>query len=182
VPHRLFIGIRPPEPVRDALLDTMEALEGARWVDEANLHLTLRFVGAVERPEANDLADALAQIAAPPPVLSVAGVGHFDKRNRYGARPRALWARVPRAGRLTELRAKVERACMAAGLGPELRRFTPHITLARLGAEVGDIGAWLARFGDLRAGPWDATEFILFESHLGHTGAHYEEVARYALR
>jgi 2'-5' RNA ligase len=43
--HRLFIGIRPPIPVREALIDTMEALEGARWQDDDQLHLTLRFIG-----------------------------------------------------------------------------------------------------------------------------------------
>jgi RNA 2',3'-cyclic 3'-phosphodiesterase len=182
MPHRLFIAIRPPEPVRDRLVDTMEGIEGARWVDEENLHLTLRFVGEVERPVANDLAAALGQISAGPFALTVDGVGHFDKRNRYGSRPRALWARVPRYGALYELRAKVELACQAAGLGLETRRFTPHITLARLGPDAGGIGDWLAGFGDLKAGPWDVTEFILYESHLGHTGAFYEPVTAFALR
>ena len=75
MPHRLFIGIRPPAPVRDALLDTMEALEGARWVDGDNLHLTLRFVGEVERPAANDLAEALGQIDWARFTLRIAGSG-----------------------------------------------------------------------------------------------------------
>ena len=180
--HRLFIAIRPPDLVLDRLVDAMEGIDGARWIDEENLHLTLRFVGEVERPAANDLADALGQIVAAPFALTVDGVGHFDKRNRYGSRPRALWARVPRSGALHELRAKVELACQTAGLGPEPRRFTPHITLARLGADAGDIGGWLARFGDLKAGPWDVSEFILYESRLGHTGAFYEPVTAFALR
>ena len=77
--HRLFIAIRPPEPVRDRLVDAMEGIEGARWVDEENLHLTLRFLGEVERPAANDLAAALARVSAAPFMLSVDGVGHFDK-------------------------------------------------------------------------------------------------------
>ena len=182
MPHRLFIAIRPPEPVRDALVDTMEGIEGARWVDEENLHLTLRFVGEVERPAANDLAAALGAIAAPPFALSIDGLGHFDKRNRFGTRPRALWAKVPRYGLLEELRRKVEHACEAAGLGRERRRFTPHITLARLGPSVGPIGDWLARFGDLSAGPWQASEFILYESHLGRSGAFYEPLTVFALR
>ena len=53
MPHRLFIAIRPPEFVRDALVDAMEGIEGARWAGEESLHLTLRFVGEVERPAAN---------------------------------------------------------------------------------------------------------------------------------
>jgi 2'-5' RNA ligase len=182
VPHRLFIGIRPPEPVRDALLDTMEALEGARWVDGDNLHLTLRFVGEVERPAANDLAEALGQIDWACFTLRIAGVGAFDRSSRHGSRPHAVWARVPPVAPLEGLRQKVERACDVTGLGRETRRFTPHITLARLNRSAGAIGAWLATWGDLAAGPWAVEEFILFESHLGHTGAIYEVVARYGLR
>ena len=80
MPHRLFIALRPPEPVRDRLVDAMEGIEGARWVDEENLHLTLRFVGEVERPAANDLAAALGQIRWPRFELRVEGVGHFTRK------------------------------------------------------------------------------------------------------
>ena len=182
MPHRLFIAIRPPDTVRDALVDTMEGIDGARWVDEDNLHLTLRFVGEVERPAANDLAAALERISAAPFTLTVDGVGHFDRRTRFGTSTRALWAKVPHTGLLSELRMKVERACEDAGLGRETRRFTPHITLARLNRSSGPIGGWLSSFGDLRAGPWDVTEFVLYESHLGRTGSFYEPVTAFALR
>jgi len=177
VPHRLFIAVRPPEEVRDLLLDAMEGIEGARWVDEENLHLTLRFIGEVERPAANDLAAALGAIRAEPFELRIEGVGHFTRKGQATA----LWARVPPDAPLEALRQKVERACEAAGLGRETRRFTPHITLARLNRSAGDISRWLASFGDMRAGPWPVTDFILYESHLGHEGARYEPVARYPI-
>ena len=181
MPHRLFIGIRPPEPVRDALLDTMEALDGARWIDEANLHLTLRFVGEVERPVANDLAEMLGRIAWPRFELRIDGVGAFDRNNRHSSWAHAVWARVPPADALEGLRQKVERACEGAGLGRETRRFTPHVTLARLNRSSGAVGDWLATWGDLATEPWTVDEFTLFESHLGHTGAIYEEIVRYRL-
>ena len=181
MPHRLFIGIRPPEPVRETLLDTMEALDGARWIDDDNLHLTLRFVGAVERPVANDLAEALGRVEARRFELCIAGTGAFDRSRRHQSYPHAVWARVPLTEPLEALRQKVERACELAGLGRETRRFTPHVTLARLNRSTGEIGDWLAAWGDLAAGPWAVEEFVLFESHLGHTGAHYEEVVRYPL-
>jgi 2'-5' RNA ligase len=182
MPHRLFIGIRPPEPVRDALLDTMEALDGARWIDEDNLHLTLRFVGQVERPVANDLAEALGRIDAPRFALRVAGTGAFDRSRRHQSYPHAVWARVPPSEPLEGLRQKVERACEAIGLGRDSRKFTPHITLARTDRATEPVAGWLAATGDLAAGPWMVEDFILYESRLGHTGAVYEEVARYALR
>ena len=178
MPHRLFIAIRPPEEVRDSLVDAMEGIEGARWVDEENLHLTLRFIGEVERPAANDLAAALGRIEWPRFALRVEGIGHFTRKGQATA----LWARVLASGPLEGLRQKVEAACEAAGFGRETRRFTPHITLARLNRSSGPIGGWLSLFGDLRAGPWNVTEFILYESHLGHTGAFYEPVMAFALR
>ena len=153
MPHRLFIGIRPPEPVREALLDTMEALEGARWVDEGNLHLTLRFVGEVERPVANDLAEALGRIEAPRFELRIAGVGAFDRTRRHHSYPHAVWAGVPLSAPLEGLRQKVERACDIAGLGRETRRFTPHVTLARTDRSTGPLGDWFGTWGDLSESP-----------------------------
>jgi RNA 2',3'-cyclic 3'-phosphodiesterase len=177
--HRLFVVLRPPEAVRDRLIDTMEGLETARWQGDEQLHLTLRFLGDVETPAANDLAAALGRLDGPAFDLHVEGVGTFDRRGS----PKALWARVPPTLELEALRQRVERACEATGLGNETRRFTPHITLARLGGGSGaGVGAWLARHGDLTAGPWTVDSFVLYQSHLGHEGAHYEPVARYPLR
>ena len=175
--HRLFVAIRPPEAVRDPLIDTMEALEGARWVDDENLHLTLRFIGEVERPVANELAAALAQIRWPPFELRIDGIGHFTRKGRTSA----LWARVPASEELEGLRQKVEAACEAVGIARETRRFTPHVTVARLNRATGPIGGWLAAFGDLSAGPWEVRDFILYESHLGQTGAIYEPVTIFDL-
>jgi 2'-5' RNA ligase len=178
MPHRLFVAIRPPAPIRDALIDAMEGIEGARWLDEEALHLTLRFVGEVETPTANDLAARLARIDWPPFELRVAGVGAFERKGS----PHTIWARVPPTGPLEGLRQKVERAGELAGLGRETRRFAPHITLARLNRSAGSIGGWLTAWGDLAAGPWRVEDFVLYESHLGHEGAHYEAVAVHPLR
>jgi len=156
----------------------MEGIDGARWVDEENLHLTLRFVGEIERPAANDLAAALARIAWPRFPLRIEGVGHFTRKGQTNA----LWARVPASDALEGLRQKVEGACEAAGLGRETRRFTPHVTIARLNRSTGPIGGWLSRFGDLRAGPWEVRDFVLYESHLGQAGAFYEPVTLFGLR
>ena len=178
MPHRLFVAVRPPAPVRDALIDAMEGIEGARWLDEEALHLTLSGVGEVETPAANDLAAQLARIDWPPFELSVAGVGAFERKGFA----HTIWARVPPSDVLEALRQKVERACERAGLGRETRRFAPHVTLARLNRSAGPIGGWLAAWGDLAAGPWRVEDFVLYESHLGHEGAHYEAVAVYPLR
>jgi RNA 2',3'-cyclic 3'-phosphodiesterase len=175
--HRLFIAIRPPVAVREPLLDTMEALEGARWQDDEQLHLTLRFIGNVERPVADDLAAALASITWPSFEVALEGMSHFERKGM----PSAIWARVLPTPELKGLRMKIERACDLAGLGHETRRFTPHITIARLSHRTGPIAPWLTRHSGLRA-HWQADGFTLFESHLLASGAHYEVAAHYPLR
>src|SRR5438874_11395350 len=124
--HRLFVAIRPPEPIRDLLIDAMDDSPDFRWQDDEQLHLTLRFVGEVERPVAEDLADALGRIRAPHFAARIAGIGRFEQRNSG-----ALWAGVEPKAPLAALAAKVERACVAAGLDPERRAFHPPITPAR---------------------------------------------------
>ena len=63
---RLFIGLRPPREVRAALLGAAGGVEGARWQDDGQLHLTLRFVGDVPAPEGDDLAAELGRVRATP--------------------------------------------------------------------------------------------------------------------
>jgi 2'-5' RNA ligase len=175
--HRLFVAIRPPEPVRDLLLDAMDDSADFRWQDDAQLHLTLRFIGEVERPLANDLADALARIRAPRSNIRVSGVGRFEQRNSG-----ALWAAVEPKEPLAALAAKVERVCQSVGLEPERRAFHPHITLARWkGRRTREVRDYLERAAGLSSEPFAVDGFTLFESRLSRHGAHYEEVATYPL-
>jgi 2'-5' RNA ligase len=175
--HRLFVAIRPPEPVRDLLIDAMDDSPDFRWQEDEQLHLTLRFAGEVERPIANDLADALGKVRSEPFAIRIAGVGRFEQRNSG-----ALWAGVQPKAPLAALAAKVERACLAAGLEPERRAFHPHITVARWkGRRTREVQDFLQRRASLASEPWAVDAFALFESRLSRHGAHYEEVAAYTL-
>ena len=174
--HRLFVAIRPPETVREQLLDLMEGMPGMRWQNDGQLHLTLRFVGEVERPMAEDLAVALQHVRFDRFQLALDGVGKFEK-HRNGA----LWAGVQPKEQLKALNAKIERACQSTGLEPERRAYHPHITLARWKGRASRLDAYLERYGGLSSKPWEVREFILYESHLGQAGAHYEAVETYPL-
>lgn len=175
--HRLFVAIRPPTHIRDALLDTMDGVDGARWQDETQVHLTLRFIGEIERPLAEDMAEALAAVRAPAFDLAIAGVGVFERKGV----PHTLWAGLTPSDPLVRLQRKIERVCQRRGLPAETRRFAPHITLARLNRASGPVCAFLARHAGLAAGPWRVEEFGLYESHLSRNGARYEPVACYTL-
>lgn len=176
--HRLFIAIRPPEEVRDLLIDAMDDSPALRWVGDQQLHLTLRFIGEVERPVANDVAAALDRLRSARFDLHVTGVGKFEQRNGG-----ALWAAVEPKAPVAALAAKVERALQQAGLEPEHRAFTPHITLARWNRRDAEaVEAFLRRNGDLRSAPFEVDRFILFESRLSRHGAHYEEIGAFPLQ
>jgi len=124
--HRLFVAIRPPEEIRDLLIDAMDDSPALRWVGDEQLHLTLRFIGEVERPLANDIAAAFQDLRSSSFELRVAGVGKFERRSGG-----ALWAGVEPKEKVAALAAKVERTLQQVGLEPEHRAFSPHITLAR---------------------------------------------------
>ena len=174
---RLFVAIRPPEPIRDLLIDAMDDSADFRWQDDEQLHLTLRFVGEVDRPVAEDLATELSRVRSPKFDLRIASVGRFEQRSSG-----ALWAGVEPKPPVAALAAKVERTCQSVGLEPERRAFHPHITLARWkGRRSREIHSYLERARGLSSKPFLVDEFILFESHLSRHGAHYEAVAAYRL-
>lgn len=174
--HRLFVAIRPPEAIRDLLVDAMDDSPELRWVGDEQLHLTLRFIGEVERPLANDIADALSAIRFPPFELRIGGVGRFERRSGG-----ALWAAVEPKKPVAELAAKVDRACVIAGLEPERRAFHPHITLARWNRSGAEAASQFERRRcGLSSSPFVVNGFALFESHLSRHGPHYEEIAAYA--
>jgi 2'-5' RNA ligase len=175
--HRLFVAIRPPEPIRDLLIDAMDDSPEFRWVSDDNLHLTLRFIGEVERPLADDITAALGGIRAEAFELRLVGVGMFDQRNGG-----ALWAGVAPKEPVAALAAKVERACVMAGLAPERRAFHPHLTVARYHRRNKALADdWMQRRRALTSEPFAVDSFTLFESRLSRHGAHYEAVAGYPL-
>lgn len=176
--HRLFVGLRLPAAVRDQLLDLMDDVPGARWQDDEQLHVTLRFIGEVERPVAEDVAAALGGIRSPALPLQLSGVGRFDS----GGRANALWAGVAPREPLTALHRKIDAALVRIGLPPERRAYLPHITVARLNRSAAPADAWLSRHAALISAPFEVGNAILFESHLTSSGARYEAVARYPLR
>lgn len=176
---RLFVGIALPSVIRERLTVASSGLPGARWIDPHNLHLTLRFIGEVEEHLADDIDLSLAAIAGPAFQLQISGIETFAR----GHQVHTLWARIDPEPALTVLQGKIEQAMIRLGLPPEGRKFTPHITLARIrGAAGARVVQWLETFGGLTAGPIPVGSFVLYRSHLGTGGAHYQALSEYALK
>lgn len=176
--HRLFVAIRPPEPIRNALIDLMDGVDYARWQDDDQLHLTLRYIGKVDAHQGDDLAEALSLVKVEPFDLAIKGVGVFERKGVV----HTLWAGIEPSEQLLRLERKVERACISGGFAPETRKFSPHITLARLNASCGPSAPFLARHAGLSLGPWRVDDYILYESHLRPQGSLYEPVVTYPCR
>jgi 2'-5' RNA ligase len=172
---RLFVAVRPPAAIREALLGVSSGIDGARWQDDDQLHLTLAFCDDVDGARAGDLVETLADVESAAFPLEAAGVGHFERKQM----PTALWAAVPLSPPLAQLHGRIERACRRAAITTEKRALRPHITLARLPRSAGPIGDWLSRYGTLRAGPWEVTGFTLYESHLRPEGSLYVPLVDY---
>jgi 2'-5' RNA ligase len=155
----------------------MGGIPGARWQDDDQLHLTLRFIGEVDRHLAADIAAAIAGIHFPAFDLAVSGVGIFDRKGRVDS----LWAGVSPHDRVSALHRKVDQALIRVGCAPDPRAFTPHITLARFSRGAGALDGFLAAHAGLESEPFAVGHLGLFESRLGSDGARYEEVERYTL-
>ena len=172
---RLFVGLPLPEKVRKILLSRMGGVPDARWQDDGQLHLTLRFLGNVTENQATDIDLALKGLPFEPFELKLEGTGLFGTLRK----PRMIWAGVDPVAPLVYLERKIESLVVRAGLPPETRKFTPHITMARCNRHATRIGSFLEETADLTSQPWTVDHFVMFRSHLGHKAARYQEVSRY---
>ena len=163
--------------MRERLLAVMGSVAGARWQGDAQLHLTLRFIGEVDRHRAEDVAAALGAVHFPRFSLALAGLGQFDRSGRIDS----LWAGVTPHEAVTALHRKVDQALARIGIAPDTRAFLPHITIARFGRKAGPVTTMLGNAAGLASEPFEMTGFCLYESRLGSEGAIYEVVARYPL-
>ena len=176
--HRLFVALRPPHSVRAALIAAMHGISGARWQDDDQLHLTLRFIGEVDRHRAEDIAAALGALHASAVTARIAGVSLFEHQGR----PHMVGASVEPQTPLAALHRKVDQLLARVGVEPETRAFVPHITLARLNRSSGPVAPFLALHSDLASPDFAFGHVTLYESEMGHGGSRYHPVARYPLK
>lgn len=173
--HRLFVALRPPAAIRQRLIATMQGVPGARWQDDEQLHLTVRYVGEIDHHQANDVAAALGRVRGQRIAARINGVGQFGT---------AIWAAVMPRAPLAALHAQVNGALRLAGIAPDGRAYLPHITIARLPkSQSGEPAVlhWLSDHAGLASGEFLLDRLILFESTLGREGARYKAVAFWPL-
>ncbi|RME50625.1 MAG: RNA 2',3'-cyclic phosphodiesterase [Deltaproteobacteria bacterium] len=179
---RLFFAIDFPQRIRERLAQAQEDLRRRlphkiRWVNPAQIHLTLRFLGETPEPRVEGLVSAVVEalVDVAPFEVEVSDLGAFPDWRR----PRVLWAGISEgAAVLSRVHDRIEGVVRAAGWPPE-KPFSPHVTLGRVKRLQGrgDIPSDIpSDFGRCRI-----TELILHRSILTPAGPEYTPVARIPL-
>jgi RNA 2',3'-cyclic 3'-phosphodiesterase len=174
---RIFTGLEIPAAICRELSMLRGGLPGARWIDPENYHVTLRFIGDVDDEVASEVASMLGMVRRTELEL------RFDALTSFGGRrPRALVATMAPTQALMDLQAEHERLMRRVGLDAEGRKFTPHVTLARLressSRQVANYLSARVLFGLL---PFRVSRFVLFSSRASVGGGPYIVEAAYPL-
>lgn len=174
---RVFLGLDLPGDLKERLGFLCRGMPDCRWVDPLGFHITLAFLGDVSEDQLEDLDRELTGLEVRPFELCLEGCGVFET----GHDPRAVWLGVGGAvDRLHHLHQKCLKACDMAGLKPERRKYTPHVTLGRFKkvppARLIDFIEAHSRF---KSDPFSVTGVSLFRSHLGRKGSSYEIICDY---
>ncbi|TAK46883.1 MAG: RNA 2',3'-cyclic phosphodiesterase [Xanthobacteraceae bacterium] len=174
---RLFTGLEIPPEIGQVLSGLRGGLPGARWIDPANYHVTLRFIGDIDDHIAHEIASTLLRVRRRPFEVALQGLTSFG-----GRKPRAVVATVAPSRQILELQAELERLIQRVGLAPEGRKFTPHVTLARLReASNQDVADYLSVRGYFPAQVFTVARFVLFSSRASVGGGPYLVEDAYAL-
>jgi 2'-5' RNA ligase len=166
-PRRLFLALWPAETERQQMAELAASVAGRRWLRDANLHLTLVFLGPTDAVRLAAYEAALADLPVPELDLALDRYG-------YWPRPRILWLGSSHTPpELYELVAELHRRLRGCGFTPERRAFQAHITLARKfpGPAPKQPPAAPVR--------WRIGEVALVESLRGENGSHYQVLRRW---
>lgn len=176
ITRRLFLGMPLSDEVRGSLTHDMARLaklvpeRSVKWVPEANLHLTLKFLGEVAEDRVGRLSRGLSEKCSSWGVME--SVLHEDVELFPGARrPRVVAAGVEGGDSLLHLAARLELWAEKEGFPREKRAFKPHVTLGRVRKGCGP-------FPELPAGriapiAFPLARVNLYESRLTPKGAYY---------
>jgi 2'-5' RNA ligase len=174
---RLFTGIEVPEPLARELALMRGGLSGARWVEPEDFHITLRFLGDIDEGLAREVYLELWRVRREPIPVTLGELSFFG-----GERPRALIVKVQPSAELIDLQAEHERIMRRIGLAPETRKFTPHVTLARLrGTSSLAVADYLSLRGLAPRGRYLAEQFVVYSSRDSVGGGPYVIEAEYPL-
>jgi len=181
---RLFFAVLLDENIRGKVSSLQQKLrsqvQGVRWVNPENLHMTLRFLGEVNEQVIPRLVDVSTQVASitNPFTLEFNGLGSFPRRQ-----PKVIWLGAGRgSGPLKGLSEKLDAGLASVFEGERDNSFTPHLTLGRVKHRGNQHWADVRReYGNFKVGEMKVESFCLIESKLTLQGPVYTQLKRFPL-
>jgi RNA 2',3'-cyclic 3'-phosphodiesterase len=174
---RLFTGVEIPSDIAFDLSLMKGGILGARWIDRESFHLTLRFIGDIDAPLAREIAYGLDTVEARPFTVRLKGIDVMG-----GNKPHTLYAAIEENAELRRLQSIHERLMQVLGLPAEPRKFTPHVTLARLKEpDLKDLHGYVASHSLFASRNFEVDRFVLFSSRPSRGGGPYAVEGAYHL-
>lgn len=178
---RCFIAVELPDAVKRGISQSVEVLKksGAdvSWVKEDNIHITLKFLGDTDEELIPSIREALQKKMSPcePFYITISGAGCFPGMKR----PRVLWVGIEDVSGLKKVRNDVEEVMSRFEFEPEMRDFSPHITIGRVRSQrkTAELAARLGELGSLSFDKLQVNRISLMKSVLKPAGAEYSTLA-----
>lgn len=177
---RSFIALSVPRDMANALGDAAAKMayqdksNAVRWVDQANYHITLAFLGEQEEQTLDHLAESLD--SSLPHIGLPIEVSHFSPFPE--SRPKLIAAMINNTPELKEVQQCAANAAMGCGITLEKRKFIPHLTIGRFRHARNHFAGTIPMSINLST---EAEEVILYESVLTPQGAEYDPIYRFPL-
>ncbi len=182
---RLFIAIELSDEVRAALTEVQAGIkkwsEMVRWIEPAQLHMTLKFLGEVPEEKVAAVSEGLTVAAGEvaPFDLSLTECGCFPPRGGV----RIVWvAAHDESGRLAAIVEAIERQMEPLGFVREERPFSPHLTIGRVRDDrSGSQLRSAVQAAKARPVRQYVSHVTLMQSRLSPKGASYSVVSKASL-
>jgi 2'-5' RNA ligase len=163
---RLFSAIDLPDEVRANLktfLDRLRPTVAISWSRAENLHVTTKFIGEWPEERLEEMKSALRPVRSAPFAISIRGTGFFPNARN----PRVFWIGVESGPELGALAAATEDAVAGLGVAREDRKYSPHLTLARIRERVPLEALMRAVEAPVEFGSFQVSAFYLYLSRAG---------------
>jgi 2'-5' RNA ligase len=146
-----------------------------KMVKPQNIHMTIRFLGDIQRSMVDDIHEEMKQISFTPFTVELVGLGAFPKLNY----PRVVWAGIRKgANALKDVFGQLEPRIRGLGLQPDTKGFSPHLTIARVrtGRNKAGLTELIRELADYEFGTVNAECLRLKKSDLTPRGPIYSDL------
>ncbi|MDH4154432.1 MAG: RNA 2',3'-cyclic phosphodiesterase, partial [Nitrospira sp.] len=193
---RAFLAIEISDEVRTAIVQVQQDIKERlaphlskeiriAWGQRNSFHLTVRFLGEIEKQLIDPLREAIAKIRQSHSTIQIPldrlqAFPNVLKPRVLWVGPSELWLQSEAAKRLVELHQEIESCCHSFGFAADEKPFSPHLTVARIKTGERQVGPLLAQSGlyecSVSLGTVTVGPVVLMKSQLRPTGPVYTKL------